>query len=99
MGADAAVSMALKQRLLYLSSQSTDPRSPAISLALHEPVKGTIVEIDPTSTGIDYESVHDAVIDGWRVVHFPDQRGTLADSGVDVLGFQFILEKMEQFDD
>jgi hypothetical protein len=91
--------MALKQRLLYLSAQSTDPRSPAISQALHEPVKGTIVEIDPTSTGIDYDSVHDAVIDGWRVVHFPDQRGTLADSGVDVLGFQFILEKMEQFDD
>jgi hypothetical protein len=91
--------MALKQRLLYLSAQSTDPRSPAISQALHEPVSGTIVEIDPTSTGIDYESVHDAVIDGWRIVHFPDQRGTLADSGVDVLGFQFILEKMEQFDD
>jgi hypothetical protein len=91
--------MALKQRLLYLSAQSTDPRSPAISQALHEPVKGTIVEIDPTKTGIDYETVHDAVIDGWRVVHFPDQRGTLADSDVDVLGYQFILEKMEQFDD
>ena len=91
--------MALKQRLLYLSAESTDPRSQAISQALHEPVVGSIVEIDPTSTGIDYESVHAAVIDGWRIVHFPDQRGTLADTGVDVLGYQFILEKMEQFDD
>ena len=91
--------MALKQRLLYLSAQSTDPRSPAISQALHEPVRGTIVEIDPTTHGIEYESVHDAMCDGWKVVHFPDQRGNLADSEVEVLGFQFILEKIGQFDD
>lgn len=91
--------MALKQRLLYLSALSTDPRSPAISQALHEPVKGTVVEIDPTSDGLDYESVHEAICDGWRVVHFPDQRGSLPESEVDVFGFQFILEKMEQFDD
>ena len=91
--------MAVKQRLLYLSTQSTDPRSPAISQALHDPVKGTIVEIDPTLGSLDYESVHDAICDGWRVVHFPDQRGTLTDSDVEVIGFQFILEKMEQFDD
>ena len=91
--------MALKQRILYVSAVSTDPKSPVISLALHEPVKGTIVEIDPTSDGLEYGSVHDAVCDGWRVVHFPDQRGSLADSDADVLGFQFILEKMEQFDD
>ena len=91
--------MAVKQRLLYLSTQSTDPRSPAISQALHDPVKGTIVEIDPTLGSLDYESVHDAICDGWRVVHFPDQRGVLTDSDVEVIGFQFILEKMEQFDD
>lgn len=90
--------MSLKQRLLYLSALSTDPKSPTISLALHEPVEGTIVEIDPMSDGLEYDSVHAAICDGWRVVHFPDQRGNLSDSGVDVLGFQFILEKMEQFD-
>ncbi len=90
--------MALKQRLLYLSALSTDPKSPTISLALHEPVEGTIVEIDPMSDGLEYDSVHAAICDGWRVVHFPDQRGNLSDSDVDVLGFQFILEKMEQFD-
>lgn len=90
--------MALKQRLLYLSALSTDPKSPTISLALHEPVEGTIVEIDPMSDDLEYDSVHAAICDGWRVVHFPDQRGNLSDSDVDVLGFQFILEKMEQFD-
>ena len=91
--------MAIKQRLLYLSGQSTDPRSPAISQALHEPVDGTIVEIDPTSRGLDYATVHDAVVDGWRIVHFPDQRGSVHDSDVEVIGFQFILEKLEEFND
>ena len=91
--------MALKQRLLYLSAQSTDPRSPAISQALHEAVLDSFVEIDPTKTGLDYESVHDAICDGWRVVHFPDQRGSLDGSEVEVFGYQFVLEKMEQHDD
>ncbi len=91
--------MAPKQRLLYLSAQSTDPRSIAISQALHEPVRGTIVEIDPTKTGLDYESVHDAICDGWRVVHFPDQRGSLEGSEVEVFGYQFVLEKIEEFND
>lgn len=99
MRAGAVTPMTLKQRLLYLSAQSTDPRSPAISQALHEPVAGTIVEIDPTRDSLDYDTVHDAVVDGWRVVHFPDQRGTLSDSDVDVFGYQFILEKMEQYRD
>ena len=91
--------MALKQRLLYLSAQSTDPRSPAISQALHEPVRGSIVEIDPTRTRLDYETVHDAICDGWRVVHFRDQRGLLEGSEIEALGYQIVLEKMEQFDD
>jgi hypothetical protein len=91
--------MALKQRLLYLSAQSTDPRSSAISQALHEPVLDSIVEIDPTKAGLDYESVHDAICGGWRVIHFPDQRGSLEGSEVEVFGYQFVLEKMEQHDD
>ncbi|MCX8277410.1 MAG: hypothetical protein OTJ43_03955 [Dehalococcoidia bacterium] len=91
--------MALKQRLLYLSAQSTDPRSLALSQALHEPVRDTIVEIDPMRTSLDYETVHDAVCDGWRVVHFPDQRGSLDGSDIEVFGYQFVLEKLDQFDD
>ena len=89
--------MTLKQRILYLSAQSTDPRSPTISQAIHEPLKDSIVEIDPTITGIEYKSVHEAVIDGWKIVHFPDQRGSLSNSEIEVLGFQFILEKIEEF--
>ena len=89
--------MSLKQRILYLSAESTDPKSPTISQALHEPVKDDIVEIDPTSKGLTYKSVHEAVVDGWRIVHFPNQRSSIANSEEEIIGFQFILEKMENF--
>jgi len=91
--------MSLKQRILYLSSESTDPKSPTISQALHEPFKDDIVEIDPTSKGLDYKTVHEAVVDGWRIVHFPDQRSSIANTEEEIIGFQFILEKMENLND
>ena len=46
-----------------------------------------------------YLNVHDAIVDGWRVVHFPQQRAPFDDREIDVLGQEFILEKLEEFDD
>tara|TARA_Y100000814_G_scaffold266542_1_gene220450 strand:+ start:675 stop:941 length:267 start_codon:yes stop_codon:yes gene_type:complete len=88
--------MSIKQRLLYLSCESTHPQSPTVSAAFYEPIEGSVTEIDPTMKELAYNSVHEAVIDGWRIVHFPDQRGS---EDMDIIGYQFILEKMEQFDD
>ena len=89
--------MSLKQRILYLSAESTDPKSPTLSQALHEPLNNDIVEIDPTSKGLDYKTVHEAVVDGWRIVHFPDQRSSNPSSEEEIIGFQFILEKIEDY--
>ena len=86
----------LKQRLLYLSSESTHPESEVISSALYEPLYDAVTEIDPSVKAPIYESVRDALVDGWRVVCFPDQREP---SDIDIIGYQFILEKMEKFDD
>ena len=91
--------MSLKQRILYLSAESTDPKSPTLSQALHEPLNDDIVEIDPTSEGLDYKTVHEAVVDGWRIVHFPDQRSSNPNSEEEIIGFQFILEKIENYND
>ena len=88
--------MSTKQRLLYISSETTHLQSQALSIAFYEPVSGFIAEIDPTIEIFQYESVHDALVDGWRVVHFPDQRGSDA---MDLIGYQFILEKLEVYDD
>ena len=88
--------MSTKQRLLYISSETTHLQSQALSIAFYEPVSGFIAEIDPTVDIFQYESVHDALVDGWRVVHFPDQRGS---DSLDLIGYQFILEKLEGYDD
>ena len=88
--------MTSKQRLLYISSQTTHPASPVLSMAIYEPIPGSITEIDPKHSAPMYKSVHEAQIDGWRIIHFPDQKTAEA---FDVIGYQFILEKLEEFND
>lgn len=87
------------QRLLYISSESTHPQSPALSAAIYEPVAGSVSQLDPTTTGLPYDSVHAAIMDGWRVIQAPDQwAGIAAEAAGDVIGYQFVLEKIEDYD-
>ena len=86
------------QRLLYINCESTHPQSKAVSAAIYEPVKGSITQLDPTSDGIPYDSVHAAIIDGWRVIQAPDiMAGIGSEESGDVIGFQFVLEKIQDF--
>ena len=87
------------QRLLYISAESTHPQSPALSAAIYEPVAGSVSQLDPTTTALPYDSVHAAVIDGWRVIQAPDQwAGIASEAAGDVIGYQFVLEKIEDYD-
>ena len=86
------------QRLLYINAESTHPQSAALSAAIYEPVEGSITQVDPTSEGLPYGSVQAAMIDGWRVIQAPDVwAGIGSDDAGEVIGFQFILEKIEDF--
>jgi hypothetical protein len=86
------------QRLLYINAESTHPQSAALSAAIYEPVKGAITQIDPNSQALPYPSVHAAIIDGWRLIQAPDVwAGIGADDAGEVIGFQFILEKIGDF--
>ena len=81
-----------RQMVLYLYSKSTNMRSAIASWALYDPT----VSYEPTlpSQDIPYDSVIEAVNDGWRIVQFP--RAELYQfSDVDnaYLGYEFILEK------
>ena len=88
------------QRLLYINCESTHPQSTALSAAMYEPVAGSITQLDPTSDGLPYDSVQAAMIDGWRVIQAPDVwAGIGTEDAGEVIGFQFILEKIEDFDD
>ena len=87
------------QRLLYINTESTHPQSAALSAAIYEPVAGSTTQVDPTNETLPYGSVQAAIIDGWRVIQAPDVWAGIGTEGAgEVIGFQFILEKIEDFD-
>lgn len=45
-----------------------------------------------------YETVHDAIVDGWQIVQFPHLQAPFDDKDLDVVGYEFILQKMEVVD-
>ncbi len=87
-----------RQRLLYLSAVSRSIRAATVSFALHEPVPSDSPQVE-VDADIPYETVHDAILDGWRVVHFPDQRSDSDPEQVGNFGYEFILEQMVEIDD
>ena len=81
-----------RQIIMYLTARSTNLRSGVVSWvtfdsnAPHEP---ELPSDDPP-----YETILDAVADGWRVVQFPIiNLYEYKDMENDYLGFDFILEK------
>lgn len=88
-----------RQRLLYLHAGHPNIRSNVIAAALHEPVPGAVTQLDPLAPELPYKSVFEAILDGWRVIHFPDQRAPFDDREIDIVGYEFILEKREVYDD
>ena len=89
----------LRQRLLYLHADNPGIYSRLAAAAVHEPVADSITEINPLAPDLPYDSVHAALIDGWRIIHFPQQRAPFEDREIDVLGYEFVLEKVELFDE
>lgn len=87
-----------RQRLLYLHAATPGIRSQVIGMALHEPVQGSVTEIVTEEQEWPYNTVHDAVLDGWQIIHFPDQRTEFDDREIDILGYEFILQKLEVYD-
>ena len=84
-----------RQRLLYLQARTPSPRSGIIGLTFIEPIKGYKPEIVATDPDWPYETVHDALVDGWQVVQFPHLQAPFDDRELDVVGYEFILQKME----
>lgn len=89
----AATAARERQRLLVLHAQQPTVRSRVVAAAIHEPLAGSLTEIDPLAPAIPYITVFDAVIDGWRIVQFPEPMP----NALGVLGYPFMLEKMEAF--
>lgn len=88
-----------RQRLLYLHAATPSIRSRVIGMALHEPVPGSMTELSAEAQVWPYGTVHDAVVDGWQVIHFPQQLAPFDDREIDVLGYEFVLQKLEGYDE
>ena len=88
-----------RQRLLYLQATTPSIRSNVIGMAQHEPVNGAITQIEPDTDNWKYQTVHDAIVDGWQAIFFPAQRTNFDDHEIDILGYEFILQKMEVYDE
>lgn len=87
-----------KQSLLYLHAALPNLYAQVVAVALHEPVVGKRTQIDPLAPDLPYQNVFQAICEGWRVIHFPDQRAPFDDVEIDVVGYEYILEKWEVVD-
>ncbi len=79
-----------RQELLYLQADHTSVAAQVIGLSLVE--DGEVVEQHPGDPW-PYETVLDAMNDGWRIVQFPNLALVPDENRPTGLGCEFILEK------
>ena len=89
--------MHLRQRLLYLHARTPSVFSPLIGYTAIEPIKDFRTEISATEFDWPYNTVHDAMVDGWQIVQFPHLQAPFDDKELDVVGYEFILQKLETY--
>ncbi len=88
-----------RQKLLVLYTHSPDLNSKVVAWSLFD---GTTTEQPSTASADEppYESVTDAMRDGWRVIQFPQQFPAYPgmEYHTSYLKFEYILEKLGQID-
>jgi len=89
----------LRQRLLYLTANGMSTYALVIAADSREPVRNVPSPTLSPKPELPYRSVYDAILDGWRVISFPAQNAPYDDRELHILCYQFILEKLEVFDD
>lgn len=82
-----------RQRLLYLYAMQPTVRAVIVASTVQDPEDSSLCQIDPEAEDLPYKSVMDAIADGWRVIHFPDHRASYQEGRLDMLGYEFVLEK------
>ena len=82
-----------KQNLLYLTAATTSPAAVVTSMNLVE--DGKLKDVPENPDDWAYQSVLDAINDGWRVIKFPEQALLLSEERNYGLGCEYVLEKIE----
>jgi hypothetical protein len=81
----------VRQRLLYLQTHTTDLESPVVGMALAENSSVDDGPNDPEDW--PYQTVLEAISDGWRVIKFPELTLAHLDPDYGGMKWEFILEK------
>jgi hypothetical protein len=84
-----------RQRLLYLHARTPSVFSGILGMTLIEPVAGFKVELSAEEPKWPFKTVHEAIVAGWQIVQFPLQQAPFDDRDLDLVGYEFILQKME----
>ena len=84
-----------RQRLLYLHTRAPSITAAVIGMAQHEPVRDGCDTLH-TRTEWPYATVHEAIVDGWQVIHFPNLMAPYDDRELSYVGYEFILQKLEE---
>ena len=89
--ADLASKGTSVQDILYLHTNVNSLTSPVLAMRILE--DGEISDGPEDPNDGPYQSVQEAIRDGWRVVKFPELALMMDDSRTYGLGFEFILER------
>jgi hypothetical protein len=80
-----------KTLLLYMHLVSPRPTSKVVNWVIYgEDVNPEIGVEDEESP---YDNVIEALNDGWELIHLPDQRAPIDDMDLDIIGYEFVLQK------
>ncbi len=83
-----------RQDLLYLQAEQTSVTSRVIGMSMF--VDGEVSDGPDDPDVWPYQTVGDALADGWRIVKFPEMAILLDDRRTYGLGCEFILEKWRE---
>ena len=79
------------QDILYIQAESTALESPVLGMSLYTNARR--ITLPSNRTDWPYQSVIEAVRDGWRIISFPSMALAMDNSVTYGLGCEFILEK------
>jgi len=83
-----------KQKILYLLSVRIDMRAEIVGWQLFDPNNGN--ERALPSQVAPYESVIDAVRDGWRILQFPSPQNFPFSEQNSYVGYEYVLERFDR---
>ena len=89
--AEVAEGARAMQDILYLHTAANSPISEVLAMRIVE--NGDISDGPEDPADWPYQSVLEAIRDGWRVVKFPELALMMDESRTYGLGFEFILER------